>query len=223
MFSEAQSTDPSPTVIMTKGNYRNNNTLRAKMLLILIIIAVVIVVYGILTREKTTVVEYSYANYTVEDIQGSKQIATEQSNQSDALTTESNAENNETTGPNPEQVAVDPVPHPGRNPDALVTVKISRYDPTLGGTNCFRWVNGYCQSPMANGERWEDKFGWAAACSPEWPFGTIFEIGDRRWSCKDRGGKIKQVRANVYWVDMLSHIAEYPYGHETIASVWFPQ
>jgi len=109
------------------------------------------------------------------------------------------------------------VPHPRREPDRLITVKISRYDPQLGGTNCFRWGNGTCLSNLANGEDWRLNYGIAIACPREYPFGTIMEIGGQLWECKDRGGKI---RGN--WVDQLSAFAIYPYGHEMLASVWLP-
>ena len=109
------------------------------------------------------------------------------------------------------------VPHPRREPDRLITVKISRYDPQLGGTNCFRWGNGTCLSNLANGEDWRLNYGIAIACPREYPFGTIMEIGGQLWECKDRGGKILG-----NWVDQLSAFAIYPYGHELLASVWLP-
>lgn len=118
------------------------------------------------------------------------------------------------------------VPHPCREPDNLRIVRISRYDPSLGGVNCFRWGNGTCLSPLANGERWEHQFEQVAACAPEWPFGTIFEIGDHRWVCKDRGGKIVQSPAGVYWVDLLSKDAgQYglAFGDVITVSVWWPK
>lgn len=120
------------------------------------------------------------------------------------------------------------VPHPCREPDNLRIVRISRYDPSLGGVNCFQWDYKYstCRSAMANGDRWEDQFEKAAACSPEWPFGTIFEIGDHRWVCKDRGGKIVQSPAGVYWVDLLSKNAGaygLAFGDVITVSVWWPE
>jgi hypothetical protein len=116
-----------------------------------------------------------------------------------------------------------PVAHPRRQPDALVTIKISRYDPRLGGTNCFHWGNGTCLSSMANGERWEENYEKAVACAMEWAFGTIVEIEGKLWECKDRGGAIIQTRPGVYWVDQLSTTGHYDHGYEMPASVWFPQ
>ncbi len=113
------------------------------------------------------------------------------------------------------------VDHPGREPDTLKTIKISRYDPQLGGPNCFRWGNGTCLSPLANGERWEDNYGVAIAAPREVPFGTVIEIGGQLWVVKDRGGKVVD-NGGVWWVDQLSKTALYPYCHEMIASVWYP-
>lgn len=114
------------------------------------------------------------------------------------------------------------VPHPRREPDQLRTVKISRYDPRLGGPNCATFVAGYCQSKLANGEKWEDNFGISIAAPRTIPFGTIVEIGGRLWIVKDRGGKIIET-GNVIWVDQLSKTGIYPYGHELMASFWYPE
>ena len=132
--------------------------------------------------------------------------------------------------PQPTATVVDPyskyigqaVPHPRREADELVTIKISRYDPQLGGTNCFRWGNGTCLSPMANGERWETNYEIAIACPGAWPFGTLVEIGWRLWICKDRGGAIIENRPGVFWVDQLTTKTYYSFGTEMEASVWFP-
>jgi hypothetical protein len=114
------------------------------------------------------------------------------------------------------------VPHPRREPDQLRTVKISRYDPRLGGPNCATFVDGYCQSKLSNGEKWEDNFGISIAAPSGIPFGTIVEIGGRLWIVKDRGGKIVDT-GSVVWVDQLSKSGIYPYGHELMASFWYPE
>jgi hypothetical protein len=108
-----------------------------------------------------------------------------------------------------------------RVPDAIVMVKVSRYNPELGGPNCFDFRDGGCQSPMANGERWEPYFGIAMACPQEWPFETVVEIDGKEWICKDRGGKIVK-QGSAYWVDMLSREALYPHGTEVAAKVYLP-
>lgn len=114
------------------------------------------------------------------------------------------------------------VPHPRREPDALIQVKVSWYNPELGGPNCFRFVNGYCQSALANGERWEDNYGVALACPREFEFGTVIEFGGKRGVCKDRGGKIVQVGYKLYWVDQLLRQPDFAFGTQLVASVWYP-
>ena len=123
-----------------------------------------------------------------------------------------------------------PVPHPRRQPDSLIVVKISRYDPQLGGTNCFRWGNGTCLSNLANGEDWRVNYEIAIACPSSFPLrdwengipGAIIEIDGKLWECKDRGGQIVQNRPGVYWVDQLSATGHFPHGHEMVAAVWYP-
>lgn len=139
------------------------------------------------------------------------------------------AQPNESVVPNP--AVEDPwlniddgflVPHPRREPDDLIQVKVSWYNPALGGPNCFRFVNGYCQSPLANGERWEDNYGIAIACPRVMPFGTIIEFGGKRGICKDRGGKIVQAGHKTYWIDQLLMSPEFAFGTQLVASVWYP-
>lgn len=116
------------------------------------------------------------------------------------------------------------VPHPRRNPDALVIIKISRYDPALGGPNCFTWSwsQNTCLSNLSNGEDWRVNYEIALACDQSWPYYTVVEIDGQLWWCKDHGGKIVQSRPGVYWVDQLSRTGHYPHGFEMEASVWFP-
>ena len=104
---------------------------------------------------------------------------------------------------------------------AVIRVRVSHYNPALGGVNCFSFVNGKCVSRMANGQRWQQWMGRAAACVPEWPFGTVVVVGGRAWICKDRGGKVKTVRG-IPWIDMLSEVALYPYGTVVDAVVRYP-
>lgn len=109
------------------------------------------------------------------------------------------------------------IPHPRREPDRLVTVKVSWYDPELGGINC----SAPCDR-TANGSYVPDWYHKGAACVPSWPMGTVFEVGGYRFQCIDRGGAIQEVRPGVYWVDMLLHQPIFPPGSELSASVWFP-
>ena len=101
----------------------------------------------------------------------------------------------------------DPLP-----PNTTTRAYISHYDPRLGGTNCFNFVDGWCVSPMASGKRWEDYFGVALACPAEYPFGTVFVIGDKEWICLDRGGAILTNPDGTIWLDMLLDVPEYNYG-----------
>lgn len=99
----------------------------------------------------------------------------------------------------------------------VITILYSRYWPPLGGTNCSHFVEGQCLSRMASGYRWQDWVGIAAACPPEWPFGTQVVLNDRTWICLDRGGKVKN-----NWVDFLSPSSEYRYGSTVTVTVFLP-
>jgi hypothetical protein len=107
------------------------------------------------------------------------------------------------------------------SPPNLVKVRVSRYDPALGGVNCFSFVNGECVSKMANGQRWQDWMGVAVACVPEWPFETKVIVAGRTFICKDRGGKIKY-KDGIPWIDMLLEVGLYPHGTIVDAEVIFP-
>ena len=93
-----------------------------------------------------------------------------------------------------------PAPEPGPVVTGdLITIRYSRYDPALGGVNCSRFVNGVCVSNMASGKPWAPWMELACACPPEWDFGTTVVLGGQRWTCLDRGGKIKYVTACRGW------------------------
>ena len=92
-------------------------------------------------------------------------------------------------------------------------VKISHYDPELLGTNCSNAVNGICVSHMASGKSWEDWMDKAAACPPEWNFGTRFRLPDGRiFECQDRGGAIKYGYDGLTFVDLLTKDPGYKFG-----------
>lgn len=109
---------------------------------------------------------------------------------------------------------------PGQNP-----LRVSHYDPSLGGTNC----DSDC-STMASGEKVANWVGgvsgiYAAACPTDWPFGTRFELLGKTYQCQDRGGWIKTRQPGEYdpamggftaaetyhWVDLLDN-PPVPYG-----------
>lgn len=94
----------------------------------------------------------------------------------------------------------------------MVSAKISHYNPALGGTNCAKFVNGVCVSPLANGEKWEDNMDVSCACPKEYPFGTVFVVNGKDWICKDRGGKIVKESDSIIWLDLLTKTAPVPYG-----------
>ena len=66
-------------------------------------------------------------------------------------------------------------------------------------------------SKMSSGKRWQDYVDHAIACPDELPFGTKITVDGRTWECMDRGGAIVKT-GNVYWIDMLSVHALYPFG-----------
>jgi hypothetical protein len=107
------------------------------------------------------------------------------------------------------------VPTPNLTPHGRqITVKISHYDPNLGGTNCARWEDGGCTAHMANGEPWEKYFGQnnTIACPPELPFDTRINFGGDAYTCRDRGGAIIITGEGYYWIDILAESVPYKYG-----------
>ena len=72
-------------------------------------------------------------------------------------------------------------------------VRYSHYWPPWGGPNCARFVNGKCLSRTASGAPWEEWVEKGCACPKELPFGTVFRIDGREWTCVDRGKDRKSV------------------------------
>jgi hypothetical protein len=88
--------------------------------------------------------------------------------------------------------------------------------------NCFRVVNNYCQSPLANGERWETNFNIAVACPKEFPFGTVIILEDgSKWECKDRGGKIVFID-NIPYIDFLVRAPQFTFGSILEVTIIYP-
>ena len=83
-------------------------------------------------------------------------------------------------------------------------LKISIYDPNLGGVNCAEPCG-----MMASGELVADWWGRAAACPMDVPFWTVIHIdGVGDFTCLDRGGAI--VRGDGFmWVDLLLHQSDF--------------
>lgn len=92
-----------------------------------------------------------------------------------------------------------------------ILIKISHYNPFVGGVNCLTFVDGECISTMANGERWQDWMGKAIACPHQLPFETRIVIDGKEWICKDRGNLIV-FDSYAYWIDQLTENPEYDFG-----------
>jgi len=85
-----------------------------------------------------------------------------------------------------------------------VNVRISYYWPPLGGINCSRYQNQTDCSRLADGSRFADNVGIAAACPIDWDFGSIVAFDGLRFRCSDRGGAIVYDPAiDAYWIDIL--------------------
>ncbi|MCB8988960.1 MAG: hypothetical protein H6661_14560, partial [Ardenticatenaceae bacterium] len=120
--------------------------------------------------------------------------------------------------------------HAGQSNDGAA-LRVSHYDPSLGGTNC----DSDC-STMASGQKVSAWVGgqngiFAAACPPEWPFGTRFELMGKTYQCQDHGGWIQTRRPGEFdpamggftaketyhWVDLLDTP---PVPHGTLVYDW---
>lgn len=92
--------------------------------------------------------------------------------------------------------------NPGDREWQEVSLRLSYYFPPYGGINC-DVVDGQEEClHIANGEFFYENIGLAVACPPEWEFGTIVQVGDRFYECKDRGGAIVK-EDGYYWIDIL--------------------
>lgn len=102
-----------------------------------------------------------------------------------------------------------------------ILVKVSHYNPSLGGVNCFSFVNGECVSKMSSGLRWQEWMDKAIACPSTLPFWTRIVVDGREWICLDRGGAIVMV-GDVYWIDQLTTTPEYRFGTVVEAEMFLP-
>ena len=104
-----------------------------------------------------------------------------------------------------------------------VSVKMSWYNPALGGPNCLTFVNGKCISRMASGERWQDWLGRAVACPPSWPFWTKIRLpGGEEFFCLDRGSAIVYGADGLPFIDLLVEYPPVPFGTVLEIGVQFP-
>jgi hypothetical protein len=96
----------------------------------------------------------------------------------------------------------------------LIYVKVSHYNPSLGGPNCASFINGECLSKMSDGERWQEYWGEnnTIACPFELAFGTVIWLDGNEYTCRDRGGAIVVTYEGYYWIDILAERVPYKYG-----------
>lgn len=120
---------------------------------------------------------------------------------------------------------------PDRKADSKQQAKISYYYPPYAykdpayEINCDK-IDGILECEhMANGQEVKYFIGEAVACPAEYPFGTIFEILDRYYTCRDRGGSIVRITDNMIWLDVLyPRMPNYlPWGYETEVKIWLPE
>ena len=107
-----------------------------------------------------------------------------------------------------------------QSPGKEIKVKISHYNPKLGGPNCFSFVDGECISSLSNGEKWETYFETndTIACPIELDFGTRIMLNDTIYTCRDRGGEILMA-GEAYWIDILAENVPYAYGEVRTAYI----
>jgi hypothetical protein len=96
--------------------------------------------------------------------------------------------------------------------EQVITIKYSWYNPELGGTNCSVFMDGICVSKMASGKPWAFYMDKAAACPPEWDFGTKIILDGREYECLDRGGAIKYDGQGYAFVDFLTQSPTHSFG-----------
>lgn len=93
-------------------------------------------------------------------------------------------------------------------------LKISWYDPQLGGINCMEPCD-----QMATGVKvTEDRYGRTAACIREWTGRTVVIEGLGEFECLDRGGAIIEHEGYI-WIDLLLHEPLVPFG--TLEYNWY--
>ena len=103
-----------------------------------------------------------------------------------------------------------------------ILVKVSHYNPNLGGLNCLTFINGNCISNMANGENWRSWLNKGAiACPVELGFETRIVINGKDYYCKDRGGSIVY-NGREFWIDILEENPSYSFG-AVVEAVMFRQ
>ena len=95
-------------------------------------------------------------------------------------------------------------------------LKISWYDPDLGGINCM----APCDQMATGVKVTEARYGRTAACIAEWTRARRVVVipGLGRFTCLDTGGAIKD-RGHYIWIDLLLHQPLVPFG--TLIDDWY--
>ncbi len=93
-------------------------------------------------------------------------------------------------------------------------LKISWYDPELGGINC-----AHPCDTMASGVKvTPERYGRTAACVPEWMGRTVVIPGLGEFECLDTGGAIVE-HPTFIWIDLLMH--QPPAEAGQLVSEWY--
>ena len=92
-------------------------------------------------------------------------------------------------------------------------LKISWYDPQLGGINCM----DPCDQMATGAKVTEERYGRTAACIREWTGRTVVIAGLGEFECLDRGGAIIEHEGYI-WIDLLLHEPLVPFG--TLVHEW---
>lgn len=95
-------------------------------------------------------------------------------------------------------------------------LKISWYDPALGGINCAE----PCDTMATDTKVTEARYGRTAACIAEWTAERRIVVipGLGEFECLDRGGAIVQKNGYI-WIDLLLHEPLVPFG--TLIDDWY--
>lgn len=93
-------------------------------------------------------------------------------------------------------------------------LKISWYDPILGGINC----DSDCSTMATGAKVTEERYGNTAACIREWTGRTVVIEGLGEFECLDRGGAIVEHEGYI-WIDLLLHEPLVPFG--TLEHNWY--
>ena len=114
----------------------------------------------------------------------------------------------------------------------VFTVRVSYYNPALGGTNCYptNWIKdnsnpygGVCRSKLL-GAPWSDWVGTGAACPPSIALRQRVHIEslNRTFYCVDRGGAIQDLYDGTKFIDLLLPAAPWWPNAEVITDYLCP-